>query len=456
MHDQSPPGNLPQAQILAERAFATLQRFLHVEAVGGIVLLIAAAIALIWANSNFSHSYHDLWHLPFSIGFGEFAFSKSLHFWINDALMTIFFLVVGMEIRREIHEGALSKLDQAALPVIAAAGGVIVPALIYLSLNADPGRSRGWAVPTATDIAFAVGVLALLGRSVPINVRVFLLALAIIDDVIAVLIIALVYSGGLQFSGFIIAAVGILMVLGFQRIGLGSALPYVLPGTVVWIGFLITGVHPTLAGVVLGLLTPVRAIAMREHPLEVVSRVAEELRSSDAVSKKDAHRLQLPLRQLRVAHREILPPVVRVQTALHPWVAYVIMPLFALANAGVSLTGVDVLAGDAQFVTLGVALALVVGKPTGVVGATWLAVRLGWCRLAPGVSWGGVGLVGLLAGIGFTMSIFIAMLAFSDERLLNAAKLGVLLGSLVTAVLGLGWGAAYIRRLARAGGIRRQ
>jgi Na+:H+ antiporter, NhaA family len=166
--------------------------------------------------------------------------------------------------------------------------------------------------------------------------------------------------------------------------------------------------------------------------------------------------LQLPLRQLRVAHREILPPVVRVQTALHPWVAYVIMPLFALANAGVSLTGVDVLAGDAQFVTLGVALALVVGKPTGVVGATWLAVRLGWCRLAPGVSWGGVGLVGLLAGIGFTMSIFIAMLAFSDERLLNAAKLGVLLGSLVTAVLGLGWGAAYIRRLARAGGIRRQ
>jgi NhaA family Na+:H+ antiporter len=212
-----------------------------------------------------------------------------------------------------------------------------------------------------------------------------------------------------------------------------------------------TGAHPTLAGVVLGLMTPVRPIPMREHPLEVVSRVTEELRTSDAVWAKDPHRLELPLRQLRVAHREILPPVVRVQSALHPWVAYGIMPLFALANAGVSLTGVDPSAGGAQFVMLGVGLALVAGKPIGVVGATWLAVWLGRYRLAPGLSWGGVCLVGLLAGIGFTMSIFIAMLAFTDERLLNAAKLGVLLGSLVAAVLGLGWGAVYVHRLRRLG-----
>jgi NhaA family Na+:H+ antiporter len=442
------PEDLPRAQFLAERAFTTLQRFLHVEAVSGGVLLIAAAASLIWANSPFAHGYHALWHLPLSIGLGEFVFSRSLHFWINDALMTVFFLVVGMEIRREIHEGALSKLDQAILPVVAAAGGVIAPALIYMSLNTDPVRGQGWAVPTATDIAFAVGVLALLGRSIPVNVRVFLLALAIIDDVIAVLIIAFFYSGGLQFSGFIVVSLGILMVLGFQRIGVGSALAYILPGAFVWIGFLMTGAHPTLAGVVLGLMTPVRPIPLREHPLEVVSRLAEELRSSDAVWTKDTHRLELPLRQLRVAHREMLPPVVRVQTALHPWVAYGVMPLFALANAGVSLTGVDLSAG-AQFVMLGVGLALVAGKLIGVVGATWLAVRLGWCRLAPGVSWGGVCLVGLMAGIGFTMSIFIAMLAFTDERLLNAAKLGVLLGSLVAAMLGLGWGAEYARRLRR-------
>src|SRR5262245_53837145 len=449
MNHRLPPNDLPRAQFLAERALTTLQRFLHVEAVSGVVLLIATAIALIWANSPFAHGYQALWHQPLSIGLGEFVFSKSLHFWINDVLMTVFFLVVGMEIRREIHEGALSKLDQAMLPVIAAIGGVLVPALIYLSLNADPVRGRGWAVPTATDIAFAVGVLALLGRSIPVNVRVFLLALAIIDDVIAVLIIALFYAGGLQFNGFIVTSVGIVMVLALQRIGVGSALAYIVPGAVVWLGFLMTGAHPTLAGIVLGLMTPVRPLPAREHPLDVVSRVAEELRGSDAVLRKDTHHLERPLRQLRVARREILPPVVRVQTTLHPWVAYGIMPLFALANAGVSPTGVDFSAGGAHFVTLAVGIALVAGKPLGVVGATWLAVGLGWCRLAPGVSWGGVYLVGLLAGIGFTMSIFIAILAFTDERLLAAAKLGVLLGSFVAAILGLAWGALYVRRRRR-------
>ncbi|MGV3633435.1 MAG: Na+/H+ antiporter NhaA [Pseudorhodoplanes sp.] len=440
---------IPRSQLLAERAFNTLQHFLHVEAVGGGVLVIAAVTALIWANSPFAYSYHALWHLPLTIGLGDFVFSKSLHFWINDALMTVFFLVVGMEIRREIHEGALSTLDQALLPVVAAAGGVIVPALIYLSFNTSAVQAQGWAVPVATDIAFAVGVLALLGRSIPVNVRVFLLALAIIDDVIAVLIIAFFYSGGLQFGGFIVVALGVLIALGFQRIGVGSAFPYILPGAIVWIGFLITGAHPTLAGVVLGLMTPVASIRMREDPVDVVSRVAEELRQSDAVQNKDAHRLETPLRQLRVARRELLPPVVRVQTALHPWVAYGVMPLFALANAGVSLTSVDLSAG-AQSVMLGVGIALVLGKPLGVVAATWIAIRMGWSRFAPGVSWGGVWLVGLLAGIGFTMSIFIAMLAFTDERLLNAAKLGVLSGSLLAALLGLAWGAIYIRGLRKA------
>lgn len=444
---QTSPRNLPRAQFLVERALATLERFLHVEAVSGIVLLFAAAVALIWANSPLAQSYHDLWHLPFSIGLGTFVYAQSLHFWVNDALMTVFFLVVGMEIRREIHEGALSKLDQAILPVAAAAGGVIVPALIYLALNADMVRAHGWAVPTATDIAFAVGVLALLGRAIPGNVRVFLLALAIIDDVVAVLIIAFFYSGGLDPSGFAIAALGVVMVVGFQRVGVGSAYAYVLPGAVIWVGLLVTGAHPTLAGVVLGLMTPVMSIPMREQPIEVLSRISEELRSHDAVSTKDARRLAQPRRQLCLANREMLPPVVRVQTALHPWVAYGVMPLFALANAGVSVGGVNLFAGGAHLAMLGIGLALVVGKPLGVVGATWLMVRMGWCRLPPGVSWGGILLIGLLAGIGFTMSIFIAMLAFADENLLAAAKLGVLLGSSVAAMLGLGWGALYVRRL---------
>jgi len=438
---------LPRAQLLAERAFATLDRFLHIEAVSGIVLLIAAAIALIWANSSLAPSYHALWHTPLSIGLGSWVFSQSLHFWINDGLMTIFFLVVGMEIRREIHEGALSNAKQAALPMAAAVGGVAVPALLYLALNGEPARQNGWAVPTATDIAFAVGVLALLGRSIPGNVRVFLLALAIIDDIVAVLIIAFFYSGGLDYSGFAVAAAGILMVLSLQQMGIGSAYAYVVPGAVIWIGLLMTGAHPTLAGVVLGLMTPVLPVRMRERPLDVVSRIAQDLLGRDGDAARDTALLAHPLRQLRVAQRELLPPVVRVQMALHPWVAFGVMPLFALANAGVSLGGIDLSAEGPQWIVAGVALALVIGKPLGVVGVSWLMVRLGLCRLPPGVTWGGICLIGLLAGIGFTMSIFIAMLAFADESLLGAAKLGVLLGSLIAALLGLGWGAVYVRRL---------
>lgn len=447
MDHKSLPRHLSRPQLLAERALLTLERFIHIEAASGVVLLIAAAVALIWANSAFSDSYHALWHLPLSVGLGEFVFSKSLHFWINDALMTIFFLVVGMEIRREIHEGALSRLDQALLPVAAAAGGVLVPALIYLCLNADPARSHGWGVPVATDIAFAVGVLALLGKSIPSNVRVFLLALAIIDDVIAVLIIAFFYSGGLDISGFLVAAIGIFLIVGLQRMGIGSAYAYVVPGAIVWLGLLITGAHPTLAGVVLGLMTPVLPTPMRESPLDALTRVANELQGGDALASKDVHRLAHPLRTLRLARREMLPPVVRVQSALHPWVAFGIMPLFALANAGVSLDGIDLSAGGAHYVVLGVGMGLVLGKPIGVVAATWLMVRLKWCQLPAGVTWHGIWLIGLLAGIGFTMSIFIAMLAFENETFIGAAKLGVLLGSLIAAVVGLAWGAVGFRRM---------
>jgi NhaA family Na+:H+ antiporter len=394
------------AQRRAQRAFAAIEQFLHIEAVSGVVLLVAAAIALVWANSEFADSYHTLWHTTVSIGIGGYAYSQSLHFLINDVLMTVFFLVVGMEIRREIHEGALSDLRQGALPIAAAVGGVVAPALIYLAMNQAPTQLRGWAVPTATDIAFAVGVLALLGRSIPGNVRVFLLALAIIDDIIAVLIIALVYSGGLDYSGFAVAGLGILLVLGLQHIGIGTAYAYVIPGAIVWLGLLLTGAHPSLAGVVLGLMTPVVTLAGREGP----------------------------------------PPVVRVQKSLHPWVAYGVMPLFALANAGVSFGGIDLDVDGQRWVLIGVAVALVLGKPLGIVSVSWLTVRLGLCRMPPDVTMGSLWLIGLLAGIGFTMSIFIAMLAFADEHLLGAAKLGILLGSVVAALLGLGWGAVYAKQ----------
>ncbi|MFF7064983.1 Na+/H+ antiporter NhaA [Pseudomonas sp. NPDC008258] len=439
---------IPLAQQLARRAFATLERFLHVEAVSGVVLLIAALAALAWANSSLADSYDSLWHTPLTFGVGSMVFSQSLHFWVNDGLMTIFFLVVGMEIRREIHEGALASLRQATLPMAAALGGVVVPALIYLAFAHAPQEQNGWAVPTATDIAFAVGVLALLGKSIPSNVRIFLLALAIIDDIIAVLIIAIFYSGGMDYTGFGVAIVGILLVVGLQKIGVGSAYAYVIPGAITWLGVLMTGAHPTLAGVVLGLMTPVRSAPMGERPVDAIKRFSNDLLGSATAPEQDSSNLIDPLKRLRLAQRDLVPPVVRVQSALHPWVAFVIMPLFALANAGVGLSGVDLSSEGPYHVMLAVSLALVLGKPLGIVSVSWLMVRLGWCALPKGVTWSGITLIGLLAGIGFTMSIFIANLAFVDPGSLGAAKLGILTGSLIAASVGLLWGAVSVRKAA--------
>lgn len=443
-----PKNQLPRAQDLAERALANFERFLHIEAVSGIVLLVAALAALLWANSPAADSYERFWHTPITLGIGSLVYAKSLHFWVNDGLMTIFFLVVGMEIRREIYEGALASMRQAALPMAAALGGVAMPAIIYLAFGHGPAQQQGWAVPTATDIAFAVGVLALLGKSIPANVRVFLLALAIMDDIVAVLIIAVFYSSGLQYSGFAVAGVGLLLVLGLQKIGVGTAWAYILPGAITWLGMLITGAHPALAGVVLGLMTPVVEMPMRESPLEAVTRFTSELLGRAKAPEQDASDLMHPLKRLRLAQRELVPPTVRMQGWLHPWVAFAIMPAFALANAGVSLAGADLSAEAPRWVMIAVVGALVVGKPLGIISVSWVMVRLGWCALPDQVNWRGIILIGLLAGIGFTMSIFIANLAFAEPATLGAAKLGVLCASLIAAALGLSWGMLAVRRRA--------
>ncbi|MDE2599324.1 MAG: Na+/H+ antiporter NhaA [Rhodocyclaceae bacterium] len=437
---------IPRTQALTERAFMALERFLHIEAMSGIVLLVATLIALIWANSSNADTYHALWHTEVALTVGSLHIGESLHFLINDGLMTIFFLVVGMEIRREIHEGALASLRLAALPIVAALGGVVVPAVVYVMFNPAPVQINGWAIPTATDIAFAVGVLALLGRSIPGNVRIFLLSLAIIDDIVAVLVIALFYSGGLEYSGFLIAGGGIGLVLILQRMGIGSAYAYVLPGAVVWFGLLKTGAHPTLAGVVLGLITPIHSKPLQENPLAIARKAVSDIETSAANAEDGIDEMSGPLKRLREAQRELLPPVVRIQMALHPWVAYGVMPVFALANAGIGFGGNDLSNPEVVNVMLGVFLALVIGKPLGVISASWLAVRLGLCRLPDGVSWTYVTLIGLLAGIGFTMSIFIAMLAFEQAYLIEAAKMGVLFASLAAALLGLAWGALRARQ----------
>jgi NhaA family Na+:H+ antiporter len=305
-----------------------------------------------------------------------------------------------LEIRREIHEGELAELRRAALPVVAALGGMLFPALIYLAFNRSPETQNGWGVPTATDIAFAVGVLALLGKRVPPALRVLLLALAIIDDIGAIIVIAIFYSSGVSGIGFLIAALGVLAVLLLQRFGVRNPLIYVVPGVILWSGMLKSGVHPTIAGVVLGLLTPVKAWLGHESAA----------------------------------------PVVRLQEALHGWVAYLIMPLFALANAGVSLNGVSIEDPNLMHVASGVALGLVLGKPLGIVCVSALFVRLGVCALPRGVNWLGVSVVGVVAGIGFTMAIFIAGLAFQTPQQLAAAKLAILVGSAAAATFGLIFG----------------
>jgi Na+:H+ antiporter, NhaA family len=423
---------------LATRILAPLERFLHVQASSGLVLLAAAVAALLWANSPWGGIYEAFWHAPFTIGLGPWSLEQPLHFWINEGLMTIFFLVVGLEIRREMHDGALSSLRLATLPVAAALGGILVPALLYLSLVPDPFLRRGWAVPTATDIAFAVGVLAILGRRIPSALRALLLTLAIVDDIAAILVIALFYSEGIQWTGMAFVCLGILGVLGFQRLGIRAALTYVIPGACVWFGLLEAGVHPTLAGVLLGLLTP--AVPWRGEE-DAVQRARLALDESVELRrrKRSPRELVRPLRQLALAQHEMVAPVVRVEVLLHPWVAYGVMPLFAFANAGIDLEGLALSDALSANLAIGIAVALLIGKPAGITLAAWLAFKCGLAVLPTGVNWRGILLIGLLGGIGFTMSIFIANLAFAGS-LLASAKFGVLVASTVAALAGLLFG----------------
>lgn len=425
----APPEAWLPARRLALSVLRPLGRFLHVQAASGIVLLIMAIVALAWANSPWAASYEHVWHTPLSIGIGHFEIREPLHFWINDGLMAIFFFVVGLEIRREIHQGELADLRRATLPMAAALGGMIAPALIYLALNGKPPARSGWGVPMATDIAFAVGVLALLGKRVPAALRVLLLALAIIDDIGAIVVIALFYTSGVKLAGFALVAVGMAAVVAMQRFGVRQPLLYMAPGAVVWWGMHRAGVHPTIAGVILGLMTPVRSWFGEEGFLAVARESVEEFERLAEKRRHGMDELVEPLARLAEARREALPPVVRLQVALHPWVAFGIMPLFALANAGVDVRGAEL--GDATLKGIlgGVIAGLVIGKPIGVVTASWLAVRLGLSALPRGVTWRGVLLVGCVAGIGFTMAIFVAGLAFEEEAPLGAAKLAVLLAS---------------------------
>jgi NhaA family Na+:H+ antiporter len=418
---------LPRAPI--DRFLDPLTRFLHVEAAGGIVLLLCTAVALGLANSPFGGAYLHFWETEVGITLGDHALRFSLEHWINDGLMVLFFFVVGLEVKRELVLGELREARRAALPIVAAIGGMAVPAAVYLLLAGGGPAARGWGIPMATDIAFVVGCMALLGHRVPHGLRIMLLTLAIADDIGAILVIAIGYASGIHGGALLVGVVGIVAIVALQRLGVRSIGVYTLVGVGVWLAFLHSGVHATIAGVIIGLLTPARPLLTPADAAPVLTDAAHTLRTGALDEARDrTDRVHAWTR----AARESVSPLEYLERLLHPWVGFVVMPIFALANAGVVFRPSDI----ASPVGIAVAAVLFVGKPIGVLLASWVAVRVGLARLPDGVGWGGVLGGGTLAGIGFTMALFIAGLSLPLATR-DPAKVGILVASALAAIAGM-------------------
>jgi Na+:H+ antiporter, NhaA family len=420
-----------------ERIVRPFQDFAHKQSSSGIILVFVTVVALVWANSPWSDSYAALWDSRLTVGVGDFTLSKDLRHWINDGLMAVFFLVVGLEIKREVLVGELSSIRSAALPVAAALGGAVVPALIYIAINAGTEGAAGWGIPMATDIAFALGVLALLGERAPVGLKVFLTALAIVDDIVAVLVIAVFYTSEISWGALAVGGVFLVALVVANVIGVGKTLVYALLGVGLWLAFLFSGIHATIAGVLLAMTVPASSFI---NPGAFLERSRYILDRFEKAGEKGEHVLtneerQAALHALNHATYELEPPLHELEHTLHPWVVFAIMPLFALANAGVALGG-GIAEALRSPVALGIVAGLVVGKQLGITLFAWLAVKSGVSELPTGISWRQVYGAGWLAGIGFTMSVFISDLAFPDSPLVDVAKLGILAASLIAGVVG--------------------
>jgi NhaA family Na+:H+ antiporter len=435
------------AEPLVERVLAPFRQFTSMQSAGGVVLLAATAIALGWANSPWAESYHHLWELPIGGTFGAASFRTTLHHLINDGLMAVFFFLVGLEIKREIIAGELASLRTASLPMIAALGGMVVPAAIYALVNAGGAGMPGWGVPMATDIAFALGVLALLGDRVPTGLKVFLAALAIVDDIGAVLVIAVFYSTGVAWGALAGAAALLMLAVGLNKAGARRPWTYGVIGLALWGTVLVSGIHATVAGVLLAFAIPVRTRVNEQEFVTEARRALADFDAAAAVTAADPATTVLSnaghhtaLEELETLCQHAQPPLIRMEHALHGVVSFGIMPIFALANAGVSLDASALGEALASPVTLGVALGLLIGKPLGIAGFSWLAVRLGVSALPQGASWMALTGVAILGGIGFTMALFIAGLAFPADtpraQFLDAAKLGILAASAAAGIAG--------------------
>lgn len=419
------------------RAVDSFHEFTRAESSGGIVLLAAAAVAIAWANSPWSEMYFRTWETKVTIGAPTFGITESLGHWINDGLMALFFFVVGLEIKREVLIGELASVRQAMLPLAAAAGGMLVPALLYAAINAGGPGSAGWGIPMATDIAFALGILALLGPRVPVALKVFLAALAIVDDIGAVLVIAVFYTTHVDWLSLAVAATAVAGLITINRARIRHPAAYALLGVVLWIAFLNSGIHATVAGVVLAMTIPART---RINESEFAGEIRENLEQFQSACGTGENllsnsRQQDAIENIENACEGAQSPLMKLEHSLHGFVAYFVMPIFALANAGIAIGLEKELVGSAS-VTVGVALGLLLGKPLGIMLAAWMVVRTGVAVLPEGITWRMIHGTAWLGGIGFTMALFIAGLAFPTGQLLEGAKLGIVGASLLGGTVG--------------------
>lgn len=420
-----------------KRLLSPILEFIHAETTGGLFLLSCAILAMALANSPWSEGYFDFWKTPLTFGIGSWSLSKSIFLWINDGLMAIFFFVVGLEIKRELLAGELSSVRNAMLPVMAALGGMAVPAIIYMVINYGGEGRNGWGIPMATDIAFALGVLSLFGKRIPVSLKIFLAALAIVDDLGAVLVIAVFYTTDLSVISLLLAGLCLIVLLSMNRAGFRRVTYYVIPGFVMWVAFLKSGIHPTIAGVLLAFTIPSRIrIDSKAFPEHCRNLLGEFEKAEDCAKPMLlCETQQMIIQSLEEACHHAESPMQRLEHNLHPWVSFVIMPLFAVANAGIVLNN-ELITNAFDPISLGAFFGLALGKPVGITVFSWAAVRLKIARLPADLNWRLITGVSCIAGIGFTMSLFIADLAFSMSHQLDVAKVGIFTASIFAGASG--------------------
>lgn len=425
------------AQSPIDHILKPVSKFVHQEFTGGIVLFVSVVVAIIWANSPLSESYHLLWETKFAVGIDGQRFVQPLHVWINDGLMALFFFVIGLELKREFIAGELSSFKKASLPMVAALGGMLVPALIYIAFNHGLSSSHGWGIPMATDIAFALGLLSLAGKHIPGSVKVFLSALAVADDLGAVLVIALFYTNEIALLPLGIAGLLLILLWIGNLLGIRDTLFYLIVGIIIWYCFLLSGVHATIAGVLVAFMIPARTKINEAEYVQKVRQYTDEFERAipqdGSLTTSEQH---LTIERIKQISLDAETPLQKIENSLHPWVAFVIMPLFALANAGMHI-GSDFFSHLSNPVSLGVSLGLILGKFIGVFSFTWIMIKLRLAVLPQLATWRHIIGVALLAGVGFTMSLFVTGLAFDHIEMVDEAKYGILLASLISGTAGI-------------------